>query len=57
MSLKLNKLLKVVPAEFKVDCHHWFILHGRYTCIARKPAVSVLSKIYANLKDKIYPED
>ncbi|SEQ47775.1 DNA-(apurinic or apyrimidinic site) lyase /endonuclease III [Rosenbergiella nectarea] len=30
-------LLKVVPAEFKVNCHHWFILHGRYTCIARKP--------------------
>ncbi|OTA20084.1 endonuclease III [Xenorhabdus beddingii] len=32
-----KKLLKVVPAEFKVDCHHWLILHGRYTCIARKP--------------------
>ncbi len=32
-----NKLLQVVPAEFKVDCHHWLILHGRYTCIARKP--------------------
>ncbi|HGJ5872563.1 MULTISPECIES: endonuclease III [Arsenophonus] len=32
-----QKLLKVVPTEFKVDCHHWFILHGRYTCIARKP--------------------
>ncbi|ARU93864.1 endonuclease III [Tatumella citrea] len=32
-----HKLLKVVPAEFKVDCHHWLILHGRYTCIARKP--------------------
>lgn len=32
-----EKLLKVVPAEFKVDCHHWLILHGRYTCIARKP--------------------
>ncbi|WP_241578357.1 endonuclease III [Rosenbergiella nectarea] len=30
-------LLKVVPAEFKVNCHHWLILHGRYTCIARKP--------------------
>lgn len=30
-------LLKWVPAEFKVDVHHWFILHGRYTCIARKP--------------------
>ena len=32
-----EKMLKVVPAEFKVDVHHWFILHGRYTCIARKP--------------------
>ncbi|CAM7707400.1 endonuclease III [Leclercia adecarboxylata] len=32
-----EKLLKVVPAEFKFDCHHWLILHGRYTCIARKP--------------------
>lgn len=32
-----QKLLKVVPAEFKVDCLHWLILHGRYTCIARKP--------------------
>jgi len=32
-----QKLLKVVPAQFKLDCHHWFILHGRYTCIARKP--------------------
>ncbi len=32
-----KRLLKVVPSEFKVDCHHWLILHGRYTCIARKP--------------------
>lgn len=32
-----QKLLKVVPKEFKVDVHHWLILHGRYTCIARKP--------------------
>lgn len=32
-----DKLDKVIPAEFKVDAHHWFILHGRYTCIARKP--------------------
>ena len=31
------KLLKVIPAEFKDDVHHWLILHGRYTCIARKP--------------------
>ncbi|GAB2686541.1 endonuclease III [Aliiglaciecola aliphaticivorans] len=32
-----QKLLKVVPAEFKVDVHHWLILHGRYICVARKP--------------------
>lgn len=32
-----EKLLKVVPAKYKIDCHHWLILHGRYTCIARKP--------------------
>ncbi len=32
-----EKLLKVVPKEFKVDVHHWLILHGRYTCMARKP--------------------
>lgn len=32
-----EKLLKVVPDEFKVNVHHWLILHGRYTCIARKP--------------------
>jgi endonuclease-3 len=32
-----QKLLKVVPNDFKVDVHHWLILHGRYTCIARKP--------------------
>jgi endonuclease III len=32
-----NKLIKVIPKEFIVDAHHWLILHGRYTCIARKP--------------------
>ena len=32
-----KKLLKFVDDEFKVDAHHWLILHGRYTCIARKP--------------------
>lgn len=32
-----NKLLKFVPDEFKKDVHHWLILHGRYTCIARSP--------------------
>ena len=32
-----QKLLKVVPPEFMQHAHHWLILHGRYTCIARKP--------------------
>ncbi|TNC97033.1 MAG: endonuclease III [Gallionellaceae bacterium] len=32
-----KKLLKFVPDEFKLDAHHWLILHGRYTCVARKP--------------------
>ena len=31
------KLLKVVPAEYRHHAHHWLILHGRYTCLARKP--------------------
>ena len=31
------KLLKVIPAEFLHDAHHWLILHGRYICQARKP--------------------
>ncbi|GAA5185967.1 endonuclease III [Acinetobacter kookii] len=32
-----HRLVKVIPKEFIVDAHHWLILHGRYTCIARKP--------------------
>ncbi len=32
-----DKLLRVVPEEFKHDAHHWLILHGRYVCVARKP--------------------
>jgi endonuclease-3 len=32
-----KKLLKFVADEFKLDAHHWLILHGRYTCIARNP--------------------
>lgn len=33
-----DKLLKLVPAEFHQNAHHWLILHGRYVCTARKPA-------------------
>jgi endonuclease-3 len=32
-----KKLLRFVPDEFKLDAHHYLILHGRYTCVARKP--------------------
>jgi endonuclease-3 len=32
-----DRLIKVVPAEFRQDAHHWLILHGRYVCKARKP--------------------
>lgn len=32
-----RKLLRLVPAEFRQDAHHWLILHGRYVCKARKP--------------------
>lgn len=32
-----KKLMKFIPEEFILDTHHWLILHGRYTCIARKP--------------------
>ncbi|WP_293758319.1 endonuclease III [uncultured Paraglaciecola sp.] len=49
-----QKLLKVIPAEFKVDVHHWLILHGRYTCIARKPRCgSCIIEDLCEFKDKI----
>lgn len=49
-----QKLLKVVPGEFKVDVHHWLILHGRYTCVARKPKCgSCLVEDLCEYKDKV----
>ncbi len=33
-----EKLMKFVPPEFRLDAHHWLILHGRYVCKARHPA-------------------
>ncbi|MGA9794732.1 MAG: endonuclease III [Rhizomicrobium sp.] len=30
-------LLKIVPQHYRLHAHHWLILHGRYTCVARKP--------------------
>ena len=48
-----DKLIKFVPAEFKVDVHHWLILHGRYVCVARKPRCGSCSiEDLCELKDK-----
>ncbi|MEC8328315.1 MAG: endonuclease III [Pseudomonadota bacterium] len=48
------KLEKVVPKEFKVDVHHWLILHGRYVCVARKPKCgSCLIEDLCEFKEKI----
>jgi len=35
------KLEKIVPVEYRLHAHHWLILHGRYTCVARKPKCPV----------------
>ncbi len=56
MLSRWKRLLKVVP-PVKVDCHHWLILHGRYTCIARKPRCgSCLIEDVANTKIKSTPD-
>jgi endonuclease-3 len=39
LQVELN-LIKAVPREYLQDAHHWLILHGRYTCKARKPNCS-----------------
>jgi endonuclease-3 len=55
LEVELN-LLRVTPEEYGLHAHHWLILHGRYTCIARKPrcfncAVANICKF----KDKTKP--
>src|SRR5690606_18644955 len=52
-----KKLMKVVPAEFLMDAHHWLILHGRYVCLARKPRCGAcLIEDLCEYKEKIYEE-
>lgn len=52
-----RKLLKVVPDKYKLNCHHWLILHGRYTCIARKPRCGAcVIEDLCEYKQKVYPE-
>jgi len=48
-------LLKFIPEEFLYDAHHWLILHGRYTCIARKPRCgSCIIEDLCEFKQKVY---
>jgi endonuclease-3 len=48
-----KKLLKFIPKEFLIDAHHWLILLGRYTCVARKPRCgSCLIEDLCEFKDK-----
>ena len=48
-----DKLMRFVPKEFLMDAHHWLILHGRYTCVARKPKCgSCLIEDLCEFKDK-----
>jgi len=48
-----KKLVKFIPEEFMVDAHHWLILLGRYTCVARKPRCgSCLIEDLCEFKDK-----
>lgn len=48
-----GKLLKFIAEEFKQDAHHWLILLGRYTCIARKPRCgSCMIENLCEFKDK-----
>ena len=48
-----KRLIRLVPQEFLLDAHHWLILHGRYTCIARKPRCGVcLIEDLCEFKDK-----
>jgi len=51
------KLLKAVPGEFLHDAHHWLILHGRYTCKARKPnCPECIVQDLCSFKHKTLPE-
>jgi endonuclease-3 len=50
-----KKLEKFTPPEYRQDAHHWLILHGRYTCIARKPRCGAcLIEDLCEFPDKVY---
>ena len=48
-----DRLMRLTPREFLLDAHHWLILHGRYTCVARKPRCgSCIIEDLCEFKDK-----
>jgi len=50
-----RKLMKFVPEAFKLDAHHWLILHGRYVCVARKPKCEAcIIEDLCEYKNKVY---
>jgi endonuclease-3 len=52
-----KRLTRLTPEEFRKDAHHWLILHGRYTCKARKPECpNCVIRDLCEYKDKT-PED
>jgi endonuclease-3 len=53
-----QRLLKFVPDEFRLDAHHWLILHGRYVCKARKPLCPKCAiRDLCEYRPKTRPED
>jgi len=51
-----DRLNHVVPERYKQDAHHWLILHGRYTCLARKPRCgSCVIFDLCEYRDKVAP--
>ena len=49
-----KKLMRFIPKEFLLDAHHWLILHGRYTCVARKPKCgSCMIEDLCEFKEKV----
>jgi len=50
-----EQLMKVIPSEYLLNAHHWLVLHGRYTCIARKPhcPTCIINK-WCEFPDKIF---
>ena len=53
-----DRLMKIVPDEYLQHAHHWLILHGRYTCVARRPhCPDCVVRDLCRYRDKTKPED